>query len=201
MRKRVRAWMGSAMGAVLLSMASLAIPAAVFAQTGGPPRPGEPPLFKWLESTYIGIAVHESNWLFPLLESVHVLGIVALAGASTLLDLRLLNRGFLRDEPVSEVASRLLPIMWGSFALMFVTGALMFISEAWQCYTSVSFRVKMALLLGVGLNALVFQLTSYRSMAAWENAPVAPVPARVAAWLSITLWVCIVFAGRGIAYW
>lgn len=201
MGKRARAWTGSAMGAVLLSMAALAFSGAVFAQTGQPPRPGETPLFQWLEGTYISTSVRESDWLFPLIESVHVLGIVSLAGASTLLDLRLLNRGFLRDEPASQVASRLLPIMWGSFAVMLVTGALMFISEAWQCYTSVSFRVKLALLLAVGLNALVFHLTSYRTIKTWEQAPVAPVAARLAAWVSLTLWVAIVFAGRAIAYW
>lgn len=201
MGKRDRAWSSSATGFVLLLMAALAIPAAVFAQTGQPPQPGETPLFKWLEATSIGTAVRESNWLFPVIEAVHVLGIVGLAGASTLLDLRLLNRGFLRDEPASHVASRLLPVMWASFAVMFVTGALMFTSEAWQCYTSLSFRIKMALLLAVGLNALVFHVTSYRTIKTWEHAPIAPVPARVAAWLSMALWVVIVFAGRAIAYW
>jgi hypothetical protein len=192
--------MGS-MRAVPLSMVALAFSGAAFAQTGAPPRPGETPLFKWFESTSIGAAVRESDWLFPVIESVHVLGIVLLAGAGTLLALRLVNRGFLRDKPASAVASHLMPVMWGSFAVMFVTGALMFVSEAWQCYTSLSFRIKLALLLAVGLNALIFQLTSYRTIKTWERDPVAPLPARVAAWVSITLWVCIVFAGRGIAYW
>ena len=201
MRKRVRMRIGSLMGAVVLSMTALAFSGAVFAQTGAPPRPGETPLFKWLENTHIGAAVRESDWLFPLIESVHVLGIVFLAGAGTLLALRLLNRGFLREKPTSEVASRLLPVMWGSFALMFVTGALMFISEAWQCYTSLAFRIKLALLLALGLNALIFQLTSYRTIMTWEKAPVAPLAARVAAWVSMALWVAIVFAGRGIGYW
>lgn len=201
MGKRARAWISLAMGAMLLSMAALALSGAVFAQTGQPPQPGETPLFKWLEGTSIGTNVHESDWLFPLIESVHVLGIVALAGASTLLDLRLLNRGFLKDQPASQVASRLLPVMWTSFGVMAVTGTLMFVSEAWQCYTSISFRVKLALLLAVGLNALIFHLTSYRSIKTWEQAPVAPVPARLAAWVSLALWVCIVFAGRWIAYW
>jgi len=130
-----------------------------------------------------------------------MLGIVVLVGTSVLLDLRLLGRGVLRDQPASQVASRALPVMWGSFGVMFITGTLMFMSEATRCYDSMSFRVKIALLLAVGLNALVFQLGPYRKIAGWENAAVTPTSARVAAWVSMALWVCIVVAGRGIAYW
>jgi hypothetical protein len=201
MRKRMRRWICSLIAVTPFVIAALAFAGAAFGQTGSPPRPGETPIFKWIEGTYIGSSVRESNWLFPVIESMHVLGIVALAGASTLLDLRLLNRGFLKEQPTSQVASRLLPVMWTSFGVMAITGTLMFVSEAWQCYTSMSFRIKLALLLAVGLNALVFHLGSYRTIKTWEQAPVAPGAARAAAWLSMTLWVCIVFAGRWIAYW
>ncbi len=201
MRERVGRWMRFGISVALPAIAALALCGTVFAQTGGPPLPGEPAIFKWLEGTAIGTAVHQSDWLFPVIESVHVLAIVSLVGASTLLDLRLLNWGFAREQPASEVASRLLPVMWWSFAVIFATGALMFVSEAWQCYTSVAFRIKMALLLAVGVNALIFDRGAYRNIAAWEKDAVAPFAARVAAWVSMALWVAIVFAGRGIAYW
>jgi hypothetical protein len=158
-------------------------------------------ILKSIEATRVGTAVRDSDWLFPFIECVHMLGIVALVGTSILLDLRLLGRGVLRDRPASEVAARALPVLWGSFGVMFLTGVLMFMSEAERCYETTSFKVKMALLLAVGLNAIVFQLGPYRKIARWENAAVAPRSARVAAWVSLTLWVCIVIAGRGIAYW
>lgn len=167
----------------------------------GPAGESAPQIFQWFESTTIGTTVRDSNWLFPFIESVHMLGIVVLVGTSVLLDLRLLGRGILCHQPASQVASRALPVMWGSFAVMFITGVLMFLSEATRCYGSVSFRVKIVLLAAVGLNALVFQLGPYRKIAGWESAAVAPRSARVAAWLSLALWVCIVVAGRGIAYW
>ena len=156
---------------------------------------------KWLEATYLGSSVRDSDWLFPFIESVHLLGIVVLVGTSVLLDLRLLGRGVLRDRPASQVASRALLVMWGSFGVMFVTGVLMFMSEAVRCYGSAAFRVKIVLLVAAGLNALVFQLGPYRKIAGWESVAVAPRSARVAAWVSMALWVCIVAAGRGIAYW
>ncbi len=186
---------------LLLFVATLAFSRAAFAQTGSPPLPGETPLFKWIEATSIGTAVRESNWLFPVIEAVHVLGIVVLAGSSALLDLRLLNWGFLREQPASKVAARALPAMWVSFAVMFLTGALMFVSEAWQCYTSMAFRIKMGLLLAVGLNALLFHFGPYRRIREWDSAPAAPASAKTAAWLSLVLWVGIIFAGRWIAYW
>lgn len=130
-----------------------------------------------------------------------MLGIVALVGSSTLLDLRLLNRGFLRHQPASQVASKLLPVMWGSFAVMLVTGVLMFLSEATRCYESTSFRIKMALLVVVGLNAVFFHFTAYRKIDKWEALPKTPGSAKLAGLVSLVLWICIIVAGRGIAYW
>jgi hypothetical protein len=130
-----------------------------------------------------------------------MLGIVALVGSSTLLDLRLLNRGLLQHDRASRVTSRLLPVMWASFAIMAVTGVLMFLSEATRCYESVAFRAKMILLVIVGLNAVLFHFTAYRKIDKWELVPSAPGTAKVAAWVSLVLWLGIIVAGRGIAYW
>ncbi|MDE3109045.1 MAG: hypothetical protein KGL02_03795 [Acidobacteriota bacterium] len=156
---------------------------------------------KWCEGTYLGASVRNSEWLFPVIESIHMLGIVALVGSSTLLDLRLLNRGFLRHQPASQVTSKLLPVMWTSFAVMLITGVLMFFSEATRCYESTSFRVKMALLVVVGLNAVFFHFAAYRKIGEWEASPKTPGAAKLAGVVSLVLWICVIVAGRGIAYW
>lgn len=188
-------------GAALPLIAMLLLCGVALAQTGGPPKPGETPFFERFDNSWIGSNVRDSDWLFPVIESLHVIGIVFLVGASVLLDLRLLNRGYLRDRPVSEVSARLLPVMWTAFGVMFATGGLMLVSESWQCYTSIAFRVKMALLLAVGANVLFFYFAAQRKMRVWENDAVAPLSARTVAWVSMILWVGIVFAGRFIAYW
>ncbi|MDE3109046.1 MAG: hypothetical protein KGL02_03800, partial [Acidobacteriota bacterium] len=110
-RRRARAQMMFAIAIVLPLLLTPAFSRATFAQTGGPPKPGETPFFQRLDSTHIGSTVRDSNWLFPAIESVHVIGIVFLVGASVLLDLRLLNRGYLRDQSVSRVWSLLWPVM------------------------------------------------------------------------------------------
>ena len=113
-------------------------------------------LCQWLESTGIGSAVRDSSWLFPVIEAIHVLGIIVLVGSTGLFDLRLLGTGFLRDQRASKVAEQVMPWVWGSFALMFITGVVMFSSEATRCYESWFFRLKLGLLLLAGLNAFYF---------------------------------------------
>jgi hypothetical protein len=56
---------------------------------------------EWLEATTIGSAIRNSSWLFPAIESVHVLGIIVLVGSTGLFDLRLLGKGFLRHQRAS----------------------------------------------------------------------------------------------------
>lgn len=159
-------------------------------------------LCELIEKTTVGAGIRNSDWLFPVIESVHVLGIVVLVGSTGLFDLRLLNTGFLRQERASYVAKQVMPWVWSSFAVMFVTGVLMFSSEATKCYQSWFFRLKLVLLVLTGLNAFIFQFGAYRQIAKWDEAETkAPAGVRVTAWASLLLWVFIVFAGRGIAYY
>jgi hypothetical protein len=154
---------------------------------------------KWLEQTSIGGAVRQSLWLFPAIETVHLLGMAALVGTVTVLDLRLLG-WMLRRERVSELAGRLLPWAWAGLAVQVVTGTILFSSEAVKIYGNPAFRVKMLLLLLVGLHALIFHWTVYRDVATWDESALLPAGAKVAGGVSILLWVGIVTAGRFIGF-
>jgi hypothetical protein len=157
------------------------------------------PFCRWLEQTSVGAGVRESLWLFPAIETVHLLGMAALVGTIALLDLRLLG-WMLRRERVSELAGRLLPWSWAGFALQVVTGALLFTSEAVKVYTNPAFRVKMLLIFLAGVHALIFHLTVYRDVATWDDSGVSPAGAKVAGFVSILLWIGIVAAGRFIGF-
>ena len=63
---------------------------------------------QWLEQTAVGSSIRESLWLFPIIETVHIFGIILLVGATSILDLRLMGLTF-RDEPVSKLASGFCP--------------------------------------------------------------------------------------------
>jgi hypothetical protein len=154
---------------------------------------------QWLDSTRLNAAMRMSNWFFPTFDVIHTLGIVLVAGTIMLVDLRLLGLT-LRDEPVADVVERLVPWTLRGFALMFVTGALLFTSEAVKLYNSPAFRIKLVLLALAGLNALIFHRTIYRDVARWDRAAVAPLRARVTGLLSLVFWIAIIVAGRAIAY-
>ena len=154
---------------------------------------------KWLEQTSVGAGIRESLWLFPAIETVHLLGMAALVGSAAVLDLRLLG-WMMRRERVSELAGRLLPWAWAGFAVQVVTGALLFSSEAIKVYTNPAFRLKMLLILLAGVHALVFHWAVYRDVATWDDSAVLPAGAKVSGLVSILLWVGIVAAGRFIGF-
>jgi Family of unknown function (DUF6644) len=157
------------------------------------------PFCQWLASTEWSIALHESLYMYPLVESVHVLTLCLFVGMSILLDLRLL--GFtLRRVPVSEAIDRLLPWMVVGFVIMLVTGLLLFYAIPVRSYQNVFFRLKLVALVLAGGNAWVFHTTVHKRVKEWDTDPVAPRRARFAGAASLILWAVIVVCGRMIAY-
>ena len=153
----------------------------------------------WLENTSIGTTVRESLWLFPVIETIHIFGIIFLVGSTSILDLRLMGLAFKQDT-VSTLAKRFLPWTWAGFAIQVTTGLLLFTSEATKMYDNRAFQIKMLLVVVAGINAFVFHSVAYRSVGQWEHDPVAPFSARFAGTFSILLWFGIVAAGPWIAY-
>ncbi len=154
---------------------------------------------QWLEKTPGSIALHESLWMYPLVESVHVLTLCLFLGTAIMLDLRLLGVT-MRRTPVSEMVEQLLPWTAAGFGVMIFSGALLFYAIPVKSYLNIFFRVKLVMLLLAGLNAWLFHVTVYRRVADWDVDAVMPTGAKVAAGLSLVLWAGIVFAGRMIAY-
>jgi len=153
----------------------------------------------WLEQTTMGTHIRESLWMFPIIETVHIFGIILLVGATSILDLRLMGLTF-RDESVSKLAGRFIPWALVGFLIQVVTGLLLFSSEATKMYDNLGFQIKMVLILIAGINALIFHSVAYQSVGKWDRDPVGPLSARAAGLVSILLWFGIVAAGRWIAY-
>lgn len=156
-------------------------------------------LCQLLYDSRIGTQIRESDYAFSIIESVHVLGITLLVGTIALLDLRMLGV-VLRGISVTRIARTVFPLTWSGFVIMFLSGFLLFWAEAAKNYTNPAFRIKILLLLLVGLNPLIFHTTIYRRVQEWELLEVSPWRARTAAIASLSLWGGIVVAGRMIAY-
>jgi len=157
------------------------------------------PFCRWLEQTSVGASVRESLWLFPAIETLHLLGMAALVGTVTVFDLRLLG-WILRGKQVSELGKRLLPWTWVGFAVQVFTGTLLFMSEAVKIYGNPAFRIKVLLIFLAGVQALIFHRTLYQNVAAWDDSEVTPMAAKVAGCVSILLWIGVVAAGRFIGF-
>jgi hypothetical protein len=156
-------------------------------------------VFEWLGNTPWSIALHESRYAFLAVLTAHVLTLTVFVGTAVIIDLRLLGV-ILSRVPASEVVSRLSPWTGAGFAVMVVSGALLFFAAPLVRYQNVFFRLKMLALTLAVANAWVFHRTSYRRVTQWDRDPVPPAGARVAAALSLALWACIITAGRMMAY-
>ena len=156
-------------------------------------------LLEWLASTRWSIDLHESLYMYPLVESTHVLSLTLFVGLTAMMDLRLLGLT-MRAVPVSQVTTRLLPWIRIGFGVMMFTGVLLFYAIPVRNYQNIFFRVKMVLLVLAGLNVWYFHTRTERTVDAWDLAARTPKAARVAAIASLVLWASVVVTGRMIAY-
>lgn len=152
----------------------------------------------WLGSTPVAGAMRDGVWLYPLVETVHIVGFAVLVGAVVLFDLRVLGCG--RRLPVRILGAHLLPWALGSLLLVVPAGLLLFASQPGDFLGNPTFQLKMALLLAAGLNAALFHVGVYRGVDGWATGVRAPVLAQGQALLSIVLWVAIIACGRLLAY-
>ena len=154
---------------------------------------------QWLQDSSLGTSLRESIWAFPIVEGTHLLGIALSVGTLLVLDLRL--AGFLfQREPVSGVTRAVMPVSMFGFAIMFLTGILLFWCQAVKAWGSVYFKIKIALLILAGINALIFELTLRKRLAVWDHDPVPPLHARLTGILGLVLWTGVICAGRTMAY-
>jgi hypothetical protein len=145
---------------------------------------------QWIYGTPVSISIRESIWVYPILNVLHCVGILLVAGTIVIVDLRLLGFG-MRRAPVSSVVAQVLPWTRFGFVFMFLTGSLLAWSEPLRLYRSLFFPWKLAFLALAGLNALFFHCNS---------APLTPARARVAGAVSILCWICVIAAGRAVGY-
>lgn len=154
---------------------------------------------KWLQETQFGTSLRESTLAFPVVEGTHLLGIAISVGALFVLDLRLAGWLF-RRQSVTGISRSVMPIALFGFAVMFVTGALLFWCQALKAWGSIFFKIKLVLLLLAGINALAFELTVRKNVAAWDRDPTPPFRARLAGILGLVIWASVICAGRTMAY-
>ncbi len=156
-------------------------------------------LFAAVEAFPLSTAIRESGWMFPTIETLHVVFLALVLSAIAVVDLRLAGIT-LKERGVDELMRRTLPGAWVSFVGAVVTGVMMFVSSATHYSENTAFWIKMILLALAGVNMAVFHLGAYRRMHLWDPEALPPLAARSAALISLTLWVGVVISGRWIGF-
>jgi len=155
--------------------------------------------FQSIEDTAIGSFMRENVLAFPLVESIHVLALTLVLGTIGMVDLRILGVSA-RNHSVIKLSNEIVPITWVAFVVAVITGALMFVSKATDYMSNFFFLGKMILMVLAGINMAVFEFFTWKSAKDWEVDTVAPVAARIAAALSLILWISVVVFGRWIGF-
>ena len=160
--------------------------------------PSGPAWLVWLETSGVAVAMRQWQWLYPIVEIIHIVGFVVLVGAAFMFDARLLGRS--RAVPVSALERHLLP--WARFSLLLVvpTGAMMFTAHATEMAENPAFRLKLILVAAAFLNAAAFHRWPFRTVRAWDPVGAGPGAARGAGMVSLALWTSVIACGRLIAY-
>jgi hypothetical protein len=152
-------------------------------------------VFTWIERSALGDTIRTSNWLFPVIEAIHLLGLAVVGGAVLIVDLRLFGFG-LRRQPVAQLAQDAQRWLILSLMVMVATGSLLFTSEAIKCYYHPAFWMKMSSL----FLAILFTFTVRRKVAMADVNRVRPIWCKLVALVSITLWSGVGIGGRWIGF-
>lgn len=152
----------------------------------------------WLYDTPISTGIREVSWLIPTVQSIHILAIAIIVGSALISDLRL--AGVLAtDEKPAAVVRRYLPWMWTALIILLLTGVVMVLAEPGRTLTNTVFWTKMALVLAAFSLTLFFRKPLLDPAFRLEHASWATM-VKPAAWLSLGVWVIVIFCGRWIAY-
>jgi hypothetical protein len=149
------------------------------------------PFFEWCGNTWLGTSVRDNVWAFPVIETFHLLALAVLLGSVLIVNLRVFGLGQ-RYGSVAQTARDLEPWMWVSLGVLIASGIPMAFSEPMKCFESISFPIKMMLIV-VGTAAQVTILRKWIVDGAAGRA-------KLAASMSIAVWTLVGLAGKGIPY-
>jgi hypothetical protein len=151
-------------------------------------------LLAWIEGTAAARFLAEDPLVYPLVSALHLLGIGLLFGSIVPVDLRLLR---LVGPQFDSALPSLIRLTLIGFTLAVASGLLLASVRIVDYAQNPAFLAKMAILLIVGINALLLRrLSGPREMVQM----VGTRAGRVAATTSLVLWISAVVAGRWIAF-
>ncbi|HYR91539.1 MAG TPA: DUF6644 family protein [Terriglobia bacterium] len=151
------------------------------------------PFFQWCDGTWLGSTIRESRLYFPIIETFHLFALTLLFGAILMVNLRIFGL-ILKSEPLTQVNEEIKPWAFWSLVVILVSGAMLFLSEAMKCFASGPFQIKMAFL----FSAIIFHFTIHRYIVKRDRFN--PILGKLAAVVSVLLWLGVGVGGRAIGF-
>lgn len=142
-------------------------------------------------------ALRESQYAFPLVEGVHLLGLALSFGLLLLIDLRLIG-WVLRGIPAGQLLHQLRTLLFAGFAATFISGGLLLWAEAESMVDNPAFLFKLGFMLIACVNALLFEVKFGAKTDQWTGQ--VPAAAKLAGWVSLSFWTLSTITGRLIPY-
>ena len=164
-----------------------------------PSKPMILSFLEWLQNVPFFAELRGSAYAYPIVLALHLTFISLFAGMLLATDLRLLG-WTLQRHPIADIIDKARWPKRIGFVLAATCGFLLFGCKAEEYSYNPFFRAKLVLFALVAVHAAVFRGSVYNRAAELDRAPVIPARARLAASLSIVLWLCMVTAGRSIGY-
>ena len=155
-------------------------------------------MLEWLEYTSLSIWVAESIWGYPIMLSLHIIGLAVVVGIFTVYNFRLLGLfNSLEFEPFLDFFR----LAWLGLLVNFVSGFTLFSSQATFYVTNIPFLVKIFSIIAGSLLAFKIQLRLQSNLNAWDERTAQPNKKDHSfALISMALWTSAIFGGRLIAY-
>jgi hypothetical protein len=156
-------------------------------------------VFEALNESAVTNWLNSLLWGFPIAEIFHIVMTGAFFGGIAMLDLRLL--GVHRRISSVTLMQHILPCLWWLFGGVLVSGSLLFLFMPLEYSGNPSFQLKLLLIAAGGVNATFMHVVLLRNQFAWDTHNTVPLSVRIAALLSLAIWIGTLACGRLIAYY
>jgi hypothetical protein len=156
-------------------------------------------LLEWIDGTQLAETIRGSEFIFPALETLHVIAVALVVGSIAIVDLRLAGLAG-RNRAISELSHDMLPWTWVAFIAATVFGVLLFVGTPIRYVEIAFFDIKILLIALAGINMLVFEYVTSKSKAGWDRMPTPPLGVRLTGALSLAFWVSVLLCGRFIGF-
>jgi hypothetical protein len=144
-----------------------------------------------IEASALGQTIRESTWLFPAIESAHLLALALLGGSVLIVSLSILGWGL--KVPAAEIYKSGHRYLNGAVIALIATGVLLGVSEPVKLYGRQAFWVKM-------ISLAIALLITYFAFNPLIKRGASGFGVRCVAIVTIAAWLTVAMAGRWIGF-